>query len=443
MATPTPDQAGDIPALEEEPERPARSGLSWPAALLAVSALGGLVHLSLTEINPDWGAYQAIYDSQGAWLADAGRDPLFTALVALSHSLWGADGYENWRAWLAAWFVTFSILLASGRVIPALPFLSRQADTWPTEASGWPPGQEFSPAHGLRMVKLSLWAVAVTITYLGFTRFTIQVREGLAVTLALIGLGLLLRYHWAVQREEEAPEVWDPDDPSSAGSWSGWTLLGLAGMMHLATAVLLLVALGARWVAAAYKPVTVIDMAAAPQDGTPDGREAADVRLAVLWVVALGLAALAVFEVDTGGALETIALDTAGERLANQREVSIEVVGLWALYGGVCAVLRWQAAAQAAETAAWFTAALLRTLAGPAVFAVYALVLACLALDASTVVMTNFIRLLHLLLAVLLTLLALSGARAWLIATLGLLLIADQVRSIVQSISQTFGIDLI
>lgn len=419
MASPFPDPADDLPALQHDAvDEPAVPGLSMAGAIVAVCALAWLIHFSLSELNPDWGAYQAMYDSGGAWLAEAGRDPAFIAFVAFSYSVLGGDGYEAWRTWLAAWFVLFSFVMACGRVIPSSGMLAG------------------------RPVELSLWAIAIGLTYLGCTRFTIQVREGLAISIALIGLGLLIRHHQAWVQESTPPPDAEEAGASALGSGLGWAFLAVASLMHLATASLLVVALAARWVAAADPGEANLDGQAAADPSSSDQQGMAD-RISALWALAIAGLLIAVLELGTGGLLETVALDTAGDRLAVQREVTLEVVGLWALYGVVCFLLQRESRAQAAALGRTLAAAFLRVLAGPALMGVYALVIACLALDVSTLVMTNFIRLLHLLLAVLLVMLALSGARAWLVCLAGAFLIADQVRSIVQSISLTFGVDLL
>lgn len=419
MASPFPDKAQDLPALEHgAANEPAMPGLSIAGAVVAVCALAWLLHFSLSELNPDWGAYEAMYDSGGAWLAEAGRDPAFIAFVAFSYSVLGADGYEAWRAWLAGWFVLFSFLVACGRVIPSPGMLAG------------------------RPVELSGWAIAICLTYLGCTRFTIQVREGLAISIALIGLGLLIRHHQAWMQEPMLRPDSQQEQASPLQSGMGWALLALASLMHLATASLLVIALAARWVAAVDTEDAALD-AEADADSTSPGQQAMSDRIRALWVLATAGLVMAVIELGTGGLLETVALDTAGDRFAVQREVTLEVVGLWALYGVVCFLLQREACARATAMGQTLAAAFLRVLCGPALMAVYALVLACLALDVSTLVMTNFIRLLHLLLAVLLVMLALSGARAWLVTLAGAFLIADQARSIVQSISLTFGVDLL
>jgi len=418
VASPFPDPADDLPALQHDAvDEPAVPGLSMAGAIVAVCALAWLIHFSLSELNPDWGAYQVMYDSGGAWLAEAGRDPAFITFVAFSYTVLGGDGYEAWRTWLAAWFVLFSFLVACGKVIPS-----------PAMLAGRP-------------VELSLWAIAIGLTYLGCTRFTIQVREGLAISIALIGLGLLIRHHQAWMQEPTPPPDAEEAGASPPGSGLGWVLLAVASLMHLATASILVIALAARWVAADQGDATLDGQAAA--DLSDSGQEGMADRISALWALAFGGLLIAVLELGTGGLLETVALDTAGDRFAVQREVTLEVVGLWALYGIVCFLLQRESRAQATALGQTLTAAFLRVLAGPALMGVYALVIACLALDVSTLVMTNFIRLLHLLLAVLLVMLALSGARAWLVCLAGAFLIADQVRSIVQSISLTFGVDLL
>lgn len=415
MASPIPEPAQPLHGTRaEEEEASPSSGPALVGALLAVAPLAWLVQLSLSEFNPDWAAYLSIYDLGGAWLAEAGRDPAFTAIVAFSHSWLGGDGYEAWRTWLAAGFVLFSLLLVRGWVIPPL-----QRDTG-------------------GVAEVSVWAIAVAVTYLGCTRFTIQIREGLAIAIALVGLGLLVRRSWS----EGAAEA-----GTAAGGWAGWALLVWASLMHLATAALLLAALAAQWAAAAASAAAQ-DAAEAALDGEPGldktgaAQEALDARLLALWALAFFVWLAASLELDTGGLVETFALDTAGERSNVQREVTLEVVGLWALYGVVGLLLLREARTCAASCADLFTQAVLRVLAGPAAFAVYAIVLTCLMLDVSTVVMTFFIRLLHLLLAVLIVILSMAGARVWLLCLLGAFLVADQLRAIVQAVSQGFGIDL-
>lgn len=410
MASPIPEPAQPLHGTQaEEEEASPSSGPGLVGALLAVAPLAWLVQLSLSEFNPDWAAYQAIYDLGGAWLAEAGRDPAFTAIVAFSHAWLGGDGYEAWRTWLAAGFVLFSLALARGWVIPPL---QRAAGS----------GAEFG-----------LLAIAVAGIYLGCTRFTIQIREGLAITIALVGLGLLVRRSWS-----EGP---------AAGGWAGWSLLVWASLMHLATAALLVVAMAAQWAGAAASAAGQ-DAAEASLGGQPSlddtgaAQEALDARLLALWALAFFVWLAASLELDTGGLVETFALDTAGERSNVQREVTLEVVGLWALYGVVGLLLLREARNCAACCADLFAQALLRVLAGPAAFAVYAMVLTCLVLDVSTVVMTFFIRLLHLLLAVLIVMLAMAGARVWLLCLLGAFLVADQLRAILQAVSQSFGIEL-
>jgi hypothetical protein len=129
-----------------------------------------LLLLSLNELNPDWTGYKAIYTSDGAWLKETSRDPLFLALNRLAVTFFGEDNYLFFRASLAIYFFIFLIFLSSGNLIP----ISRK--------------------------KFSILFVTLSILALGYLRFTVQVREGVALTFMLFSLGLFFSCDSKVNR---------------------------------------------------------------------------------------------------------------------------------------------------------------------------------------------------------------------------------------------------
>src|SRR6185312_10951116 len=133
----------------------------WFFALIMV-LFGALLQLSMSKLNPDWFSYQLIYESKGAWLSDQGRDPVFLILTAYLAKLFGPQGYEASRIFLAFYFLLFVALLSSGCIFK------------------------------LNRTKGAYVFLMVALVYLGFTRFTIQIREGLAMTPVVLSLALVL-----------------------------------------------------------------------------------------------------------------------------------------------------------------------------------------------------------------------------------------------------------
>jgi hypothetical protein len=123
---------------------------------IALAVLGwGL--LSFVEAkNADWLAYQYLFDEAGGWLANAGRDPGFLALLTVTSQV---ASYEGFRVLVGLYFLAF---------------------TW------WLVGNW----KGLAVVDRYLLSYVAALPLL-FPRFTVQIREGIAITLVLAALTIL------------------------------------------------------------------------------------------------------------------------------------------------------------------------------------------------------------------------------------------------------------
>lgn len=138
-------------------------GKAWISATLVFLGLGGLLWVGFSEFNPDWLSYSIIYETGGAWLAEYGQDPAFLLLIVFANYLFGPTGYELFRLLLSVYFLFFSAALVLGKIIPI-------------SYSRWLPLQ-----------------LSLAIISFGFTRFTVQIREGVAATLILLGLACIMK----------------------------------------------------------------------------------------------------------------------------------------------------------------------------------------------------------------------------------------------------------
>lgn len=349
-------------------------------ALLGLGLVLGLMAWLQDELNPDWLGYAAIYQEAGAWLADQGRDPLFLLLMGTASTLFGPDGYDTFRLALAAYFAIFTVVLLRGRHVPA---------------EGQPQG----------------WALLL-LGLLPFVapRFTIQVREGLALTLVLIGLTLLNR-----------PKTQVAFGPSSgrAGTLHIVVLFAAGMALHSGTAVLvlaLLVGLAVRHVCAGA------------------------VRLELWLLLSLGLLA-----VSGTAVLSTLSLGTpAGRALVDDwyglladEEASNSAAkwAYWGLYGmGVLALagrvhLLYQRGQLPAD---------LRPVLGMVALvmlpAIYVTALLLLGAEMPAIVVSGAARMMNMLLSVSLLMLALRGELNLRLGFFCLLVLVDQARVIVESV---------
>lgn len=171
-----------------------RGGLGAALAGLAL-ALALMAVLWGDLSNPDWSGYALVYEEGGAWLTEQRRDPLFVALVAALRGLFGPDGYLAFRYAVAAYFLIFTFALLRGRV---LHFDRHAMPRWPLLLLGMLP------------------FVA--------PRFTIQIREGIALTLVLCGMAWLSA----------------PEERRDARIPAAIVLFGAASLLHSGVALLLL-----------------------------------------------------------------------------------------------------------------------------------------------------------------------------------------------------------
>ena len=165
-----------------------RRRTGWIAALLAFIALNLLYFVG--EQNPDWVAYEYLFDSGGGWLSDRGRDAAF---LRISEFVKTFGTYHHFRLLIAVYFFAFAVWLFK---------------TW-------------RPYH---TSKTYLWAFAGLLPLL-IPKFTVQIREGLAETLVLAGFTLLFR------REHRYVGV--------RALWPTVLLLAIAANIHSGTIIFL------------------------------------------------------------------------------------------------------------------------------------------------------------------------------------------------------------
>lgn len=159
-----------------QPARPWRRILElWVGPLAVGLFLWTIIYFSLSPFNPDWLAYQSIYENDGAWLVEQGRDPFFLFLINAFKTIFGSDSYVDFRIYIGVYFAVFS-------------------------------GITFRLATANRK-NISFIIVFYAILNLVFSRFTIQIREGMAVTFLLIGVYQLLS-QTETQRSPLARIVW-------------------------------------------------------------------------------------------------------------------------------------------------------------------------------------------------------------------------------------------
>lgn len=129
---------------------------------VASAVLASAIFYYWNDRNPDWEGYRMIYENAGAWLADSGRDPTFLLLIEMFRSQGIVpSSYEPFRVTIAAVFIYFTFRFMSGKVI------------------------EFPSSHSIFVFLPFLSLVLI--------RSTIQIREGLAIVLLLLALGLVSR----------------------------------------------------------------------------------------------------------------------------------------------------------------------------------------------------------------------------------------------------------
>jgi hypothetical protein len=349
-------------------------------ALLGLGLVLALMVWLQDELNPDWLGYAAIYQDAGAWLADQGRDPLFLLLMGTVSTLLGPDGYDTFRLALAGYFALFTFVLLRGRHVPA-----------EGRPQGWP------------LLLLGLLPFVAP-------RFTIQIREGLALTLVLLGLLLLARR---------------PAGPvaavSSRAAPVGPALLLFAAgaALHSGTGVLLLALLGGlavRHVAAGVVRLELWLM----------------LSLGLLGVVATALIATVGLAMPAGRAF----VDAWYGLLADEEAtVSAAKWAYWGAYG--LGVLTLAGQVRRLYERGELPAAL-RPVLGVVVLvmlpAIYVSALLLLGAGMPAIVVSGAARVMNMLLSVSLLVLALRGQLNWRLGLFCLLVLVDQARVILEAV---------
>lgn len=154
------------------------------------------------DVNPDWAGYELIFDSAGAWLNDSNRDPIFLALMAFFREISPIDTYEAFRLVVGIIFTGMIFLLCSGICF--------------------------------RVGKDRLLIVVCTVLTVCSVRFTVQIREGLAVLFFLIAMSFLYRKTIAIERSPGRTRVIDRN-----AVWSVLFMVASAGT-HISGFILLL-----------------------------------------------------------------------------------------------------------------------------------------------------------------------------------------------------------
>lgn len=134
------------------------AGSGWLSTIACVSPIALLMFTVTGFSNPDWYSYQIIFEDDGGWLSEQGRDPLFLLVVTISRFFFGPEGYSSFRTAIAIFFILFTVSLYRGYIL--------------SHISGTPIWHTF----------------IVAILVLGGTRFVIQIREGLALCIVLLAL---------------------------------------------------------------------------------------------------------------------------------------------------------------------------------------------------------------------------------------------------------------
>jgi hypothetical protein len=248
----------------------------WVAAALVAGTLLVAGTALWGDANPDWQGYEDVFAGEGAWLAAQGRDPLFTSIVQGAYALLGDGGYEQFRSLLLAYFIAVAALIAH-RLVQG-------------------------PSPGV----LDAAVVALAVVAIVVTKFTVQVREGLALT-ALVG---------AFWRERRA------DDGEGAGRVATFLLFLAAGMVH-AGMLLYLAAWAVAWLLARLLPASI--------------RSGAFDRVLLALAVLVGFAV-----VRSLSAFDSLfeALDLLGISAEAEAEGSLAKYGYWMVMGTMVLALR-------------------------------------------------------------------------------------------------------
>lgn len=339
-------------------------------ALLCVALVALPVLLITDFINPDWLGYKILYEQEGGWLADQGRDPLFVALVGAGRAVFGEDGYSSFRFALAVYFLGFSYLLCIGRVLPISQTVS------------------------------SFTSIAIALLMFATTRFSVQIREGVAMTVALYALAPLLR--------------------TGALPLRSWFLVVVSSLIHVGTglfltAILMSYGLARGGILAVQRPQ----------------------RMQGWWFGAFltgGLLALIVLKIGNTGEL----VDSLfGDRESTDAS-ALSKIAYWTGMGVVC-FLSARGACRAYNTPldSLRLRIFVRILASVLLPAIYGMTVMQLLSSGPPVMISDTTRAMQMVIGTLILLISLRRRLSLPLAATSLLLIADQLRAIYESLTTT------
>jgi hypothetical protein len=323
-----------------------------------------------------------MYESGGAWLADQGRDPVFLTLLSLANRRFGANGYEQFRFVLSIYFLVFALLVALGRVVEV-------------EA-----GRLLRPQLVLAIISFSL------------ARFTIQIREGIAATLIVFALAALGRADCTTNRSRQRRCI--------AASLA---LLCGAMLTHAGTAVVVagfLLALMFR------------------------GRgELPRRRLQLVWVVISAVGTLFLLGLVGGGLVGQVVTGSYGDRVFEAAVLTFPKIVLWTCYGLVALVIA-RAVKQliGARKLTGRVAAVAAVVSGPLMATALVSLYVMLLLQAPTIVVNSYARVVVLLLGTNLILVAAKSSASTTLSACAIFLMIDQMRVILESVYLYYGLTL-
>jgi hypothetical protein len=131
-------------------------------AIAGIAVIVTLMVIVNNELNPDWLGYKRIYEDSGSWLAKQDRDPVFLFIIKIIQYYVGIDNYISFRIVVGVYFAAFVSLMLCGKILP------------------------------MNVKKQSWIALMIGILPFTATRFTVQIREGIALSIMLVAMGILV-----------------------------------------------------------------------------------------------------------------------------------------------------------------------------------------------------------------------------------------------------------
>jgi hypothetical protein len=354
--------------------------------IFALSILALLMWLLVEELNPDWYGYQFIYTDGGAWLSSQGRDPAFILLNRIANTMLGSDGYDKFRIILGIWFLVFTSFLLRGKFIP---FQSKLSISLP---------------------------VIVAVLPLMIPRFTIQIREGLAITIILAALALLMKFEFP--RQDGYSSALRPYCvPASI------CLAIIAYLTHSGTLIITL-ALVLAWALSAFTK------------NSKKSRQVTILCLALISFLTVCIGAVFLLFTATGA---RVVESSFGWLVDGLTPMTPSKWAYWVLYGlGISTLISKavRAVDHGFEEVSRMTVLLISLVALPAV---YLLTVILLASGIPAIVISALSRIINMLLSLLLLIVAFRTPIGIRLVAFSIFLLVDQARIISEALVTTFG----